>query len=141
MKTSTRMVVTIFLFLPFMLTGCATPPSRTDVGPVEIVGSTLMALSGKPNLLVGLVNHSDSTVWVRVVVEATELAEGCNQSAKLTPNLKTWVGCPLAKIAPEFDYSINVTIYIDDKLLNSAGTKQTKARFGKQDVEWLQRNL
>lgn len=139
MKTSTRMVVAIFLFLPFMLTGCATPPSRTDVGPVEIVGSTLMALSGKPNLLVGLVNHSDSTVWVRVVVEATALAEGCTSvTGNLTPNKRTWIGCPLPKITPEFDYSINVTIYGDNKLSKSIGTKQTNARFGKQDVEFVQ---
>lgn len=145
MKTHTRMFVGIFLFHTFMLTGCVTTggqqTKRTDVGPVEILGSTLMALSKKPNLLVGLVNHSDNTVWARVTIEATELTEGCTRTGQLTPNKRTWLGCPFAKITPEFDYSINVIIYMDDKLSTSAGTKQTKARFGKQDVEWLQRNL
>jgi len=95
-------------------------------------------LSKGASLLVGLVNHSDNTVWARVTIEATGLTEGCTITGDLIPNQKTWLGCPLAKITPEFDYSINVTIYVDDKLSNSAGTKQTKARFGKEDVEWLQ---
>ena len=114
---------------------------KFDIAALRIVGVTLMPIGGKPKVGVGLANPTDASIWVRVTLEAPGPVQCGGGRTELPPKQRIWVVCPVDEIVPERDYPVGIAIYLDDKLAEGAGTRQVKARFRKQDVEWLQAQL
>lgn len=137
-----------FAVVVLLLSGCAgqqaTGPGPADFSSkwVEVSsGGVIGGPGGKPELLFTVRNKSERTLWVKVRFAAPSPNPECALSKKLEPGEKAHYPCRQEKMVPDADYPIFVSVHFNEGLTDQAETAQTKMRFSKKDVDWLEKLL
>jgi hypothetical protein len=134
------------MLLGSALSGCAwggspvpeTPPEAT-APPVEMVsGGLLASQSGKPELGLILVNHSDRALWVRVRFRTPNGLHDCVLTKELEPKARGDYICRQSAIQADVDYPVQILVFSDIAQAQVLDRLNTRFRFDKEDVRAAQ---
>lgn len=113
---------------------------KFDVDVLQIAVA-LMPVEGQAHVGVEITNPTDTPIWANVGIEAPDRIQ-CGDGRTALPGRKqAWVLCAADNVVADRKYPVTIEIYLDDKLSESAGKRESNARFRQSDVEWLQNQL
>jgi len=134
-----------------MLVGCASTrdPAYYDMGfvrlyPLEkehqsdlVIGPMggLLPSAGRPALAIRIDNKSTDTIWVQIVIEATDTDPQWKEVAELAAGRGTLLQIPRQRVQRDTEYPVVFSIYADRKLTMPLEEIRTKFRFSEKELQ------